>query len=240
MFRKLNAILAFSILLQILIQNIEGKQQQEKRTLEENLNAYSDQVNRTKRWARFFDGKYSHGEKGYTKKYITYKISKYTKQLRKKAVDRIIKKAFKLWQEPTKWKFKQRTSGYIDIDIKFLRGYFGSYPPIAGQASIFPSIGDGKGTIIFNDDHVRWRDTEDIMQIPSSKTLTASLAWVAAHEIGHVLGLGHSKVKGSVMIEGHKMPKYPGRKFSLHRDDKQGIRAIMKGTKTKQIVFSCG
>ena len=75
MFRKLNVILAFLILLQVLIQNIEGQQQQENRTLAENMDAFSDQVNRTKRWARFFDGKYSHGEKGYTKKYITYTVS---------------------------------------------------------------------------------------------------------------------------------------------------------------------
>ena len=238
MFRKLNVILAFLILLQILIQNIEGgQQQQENRTLEEDLDVSSDGLNRTKRWARFFDDdKTQFKFKGWTKKYITYKISKYTKQLRKKAVDRIIKKAFKLWEEPTKWKFKQRTSGYIDIDIKFLRGYFAGQT--AGEAEILASYGvPYKGIIIFNDEDVHWRDTEDIIQIPSRKTLTASLAWTAAHEIGHVLGLGHSKVKGSVMIDGEKMPKYPGRKFSLHRDDKQGIRAIMKGIKRHNIIY---
>ena len=37
-----------------------------------------------------------------------------------------------------------------------------------------------------------------------------------------------------------KKQKYLNGKIRLHRDDKQGIRAIMKGTKTKQIVFSCG
>ena len=50
-----------------------------------------------------------------SQKYIKYKITKYTKQLGKKTVDRIIRKAFDLWQKPSKLIFKQVRSGYVDI-----------------------------------------------------------------------------------------------------------------------------
>ena len=137
----------------------------------------------------------------------------------------------------------QVRSGYVDIHIKFLRGL-----GVAGQAS---SCQDEKlgvkcyiwgdvdflnhGTIIFNEDK-DWRTQPPYRQ--------GKLPWTAAHEIGHVLGLKHSSVKDAVMFEYLDLrglaqkQKYLNGKIRLHRDDKQGIRAIMKGTKTKQIVFS--
>ena len=254
MFRKLNAILAFLILIQVLIQNIEGQQQPENRTLEENLDAYTDRLNRTKRYARIETmGK---PWKGWNKKYITYKITKYTKQLSKKAVDRIMKKAFKLWQKPSKLIFKQKTSGYIDIHIKFLK--FGLpkdfFPYYVGKASTgknekLSSMLKGNtwffgthfmdyinhGTIIFNDD-VKWKDTVDVNSIPGGYPVSTSLPWLAAHEIGHVLGLDDSRVYGAVMFQG-SLPER--KKFSLHRDDIKGIRAIMKGMKTNVFFSKC-
>ena len=237
MFRKLNAILAFLTLLQILIQNIEGQQQPENRTLEENLDAYSVRLNRAKRYVRFKVCKGCSADvKGWNKKYIKYKITKYTKQLSKKTVDRIIRKAFDLWQKPSKLIFKQVTSGYVDIHIKFLRGL--------GVAGLASSCQDKKlgvkcyiwgdtdflnhGTIIFNEDK-DWRTQPPYRQ--------GKLPWTAAHEIGHVLGLKHSSVKDAVMFKYLDLvglaqkQKYLNGKIRLHRDDKQGIRAIMKGIK---------
>ena len=51
------------------------------------------------------------------------------------------------------------------------------------------------------------------------------LETVALHEIGHILGLGHSSVEGAIM--------YPyissgATKLDLHHDDIHGIRALYK------------
>ena len=232
----LNAILAFLILL-ILIQNIEGQQQPENRTLEESLDAYSVQLNRTKRWARAMQANGKGPWKGWNKKYIKYKITKYTKQLSKKTVDRIIRKAFDIWQKPSKLIFKQVTSGYVDIHIKFLRGFPASWT--AGEASPCKNVkkpgkgwcvngGDADflnhGTIIFNEDK-DWRQGK------------GALSWVAAHEIGHILGLDHSEFNDAVMWESYDRYQVKNKKVRLHRDDERGIRAIMKGIKTKKIAF---
>ncbi|KAF2316188.1 hypothetical protein GH714_041529 [Hevea brasiliensis] len=50
------------------------------------------------------------------------------------------------------------------------------------------------------------------------------LETVALHEIGHLLGLGHSSVEGAIMFA--RIP--PGSTKGLHSDDIQGIRALYK------------
>ena len=53
------------------------------------------------------------------------------------------------------------------------------------------------------------------------KKTSRSLIYVAVHEIGHALGLGHSNVKGSVM-----WPTAKDGTPTLHQDDINGIRSL--------------
>ncbi|KAK8572379.1 hypothetical protein V6N13_047980 [Hibiscus sabdariffa] len=48
------------------------------------------------------------------------------------------------------------------------------------------------------------------------------LETVALHEIGHLLGLGHSSIEGAVMYSSIR----PGESKGLHGDDIQGINAL--------------
>ena len=75
--------------------------------------------------------------------------------------------------------------------------------------AFFPT--DGR---IHFDDEERFTETGSIWG-------ANSLIYVAVHEIGHALGLGHSNVKGSVMwpTASRGTPK-------LHRDDIAGIKSL--------------
>eukprot|EP00092_Neocalanus_flemingeri_P010689 GFUD01011513.1.p1 GENE.GFUD01011513.1~~GFUD01011513.1.p1 ORF type:complete len:523 (+),score=130.30 GFUD01011513.1:119-1687(+) len=148
---------------------------------------------------------------------LTYRITKYpsNRRLRKIDVDLTMKKAFNVWAKETNLKFVKKSSGSIHIAIKFEKRSHGDEDNFDGFGgtlahAFFPIYG---GDVHFDDDE-DW--TVNSFQ-------GTSLLMTAAHELGHILGLAHSNVRGSVMA-----PFYRGydRDLSLHSDDVDGIQAL--------------
>lgn len=148
---------------------------------------------------------------------LSYRISQYpTKFLNKKhEVDRQIEKAFKIWSQVAPIDFVVKLDGRVHIDIRFASGEHGDGDPFDGPGNTlahayFPQYG---GDAHF-DDQEYW--TVD------SYTGT-NIFQVAAHELGHSLGLGHSSVREALMAPFYQ--KYKPN-FKLHADDVLGIQAL--------------
>lgn len=148
---------------------------------------------------------------------LTYRISQYpTKFLsRKHEVDRQIERAFKIWSQVAPIDFVVSPSGKVHIDIRFASGEHGDGDPFDGPGNTlahayFPQYG---GDAHF-DDQEYW--TVD-------SYAGTNIFQVAAHELGHSLGLGHSSVREALMAPFYQ--KYKPN-FKLHPDDVLAIQAL--------------
>lgn len=175
--------------------------------VKDDMQGTSDNAKRKKRYAL-------HGSK-WSKHYLTYKISKYGKRLKKEDVDREIHRAFTVWSEVSPLTFTKRETGAVDIDIRFEKYWHGDNNPFDGQGqtlahAFFPQFG---GDAHFDDDEpwtINLPDGVDFFQ-------------VATHEFGHSLGLAHSNIYSALMA-----PFYKGhtKDFKLGRDDVAAIQAL--------------
>ncbi|XP_037007777.2 interstitial collagenase [Artibeus jamaicensis] len=147
--------------------------------------------------------------------HLTYRIENYTPDLPRADVNGAIEKAFQLWSRVSPLTFTKISEGEADIMISFVRGDHRDNSPFDGPggnlAHAFqpgPRLG---GDVHFDEDET-W--TSDFRNY--------NLYRVAAHELGHSLGLSHSTDIGALM--------YPNYIFSsdvqLSQDDINGIQAI--------------
>lgn len=151
------------------------------------------------------------------KQQLTYRISQYPVRFsnKKQQVDVEIQRAFDVWAAVAPIEFVHKREGRVNIDIRFASGEHGDGDPFDGPGNTlahayFPQYG---GDAHF-DDQEYW--TID------SYTGT-NLFQVAAHELGHALGLGHSSVREALMAPFYQRYK-PN--FKLHPDDILGIQAL--------------
>ncbi|XP_040906699.1 matrix metallopeptidase 30 [Toxotes jaculatrix] len=163
--------------------------------------------------------RYSHfeGRPKWDKTLVTYRITDYTQDLRQSDVDATIAKALKLYSDVTPLDFKQIDSGTADIMIKFKSQDHGDFAPFDGQSGVLAhafSPGEGNGGDTHFDEDENW-------------TLTSAgtnLFLVAAHELGHALGLAHSQVQTALMYPTYQYVNTEG--YKLPDDDRQGVQAI--------------
>ncbi|KAM9801519.1 collagenase 3-like [Neosynchiropus ocellatus] len=146
---------------------------------------------------------------------VTFRILNYTPDLKKADVDRAIRNALTVWSNVTPLKFKKLYQGNADIMISFGAKEHGDYNPFDGPngllAHAYPP-GQGIGGDTHFDEDEQW--TKD--------STGYNLFIVAAHELGHALGMSHSSDPGALMYPVYSYTKgYP-----LSEDDIDGIQAL--------------
>ncbi|XP_007520793.1 stromelysin-1-like [Erinaceus europaeus] len=149
---------------------------------------------------------------------LTYRIVNYTLDLPSTAVDAAIDRALKVWEEVTPLTFSRVYEGDADIMITFAVRDHGDFTPFDGPGNVlahaFPPGQGIYGDAHFDDDEQWTKDTSG-----------TNLFLVAAHELGHSLGLYHSANPEALMY-----PIYKSfadlEQFHLSADDVNGIQSL--------------
>jgi hypothetical protein len=149
---------------------------------------------------------------------ITYAFVNGTDQLPGDTERDAIKRAFDLWGAQTPLTFTETSdSSTSDIVIGWAVGDHGDGDPFDGPGDIlahssFPNPYDKSQVFLHFDDDEHWVDSD---------TQDVDLETVAAHEIGHTLGLAHSSSPNALMY-----PSYSGPHRFLDADDIAGVQSI--------------
>ncbi|MBE0681083.1 MAG: matrixin family metalloprotease [Anaerolineales bacterium] len=130
----------------------------------------------------------------------------------------LIRAAFNLWAGETPLTFNEAAdAAQADILIGWAEGNHGDGDPFDGPGDVlahasFPNPYNNRQVFLHFDDAERWVNSE---------TQNVDLLTVAAHEIGHNLGLDHSNDPGALMF-----PSYSGPQRFLGRDDVAGVQSL--------------
>jgi hypothetical protein len=152
------------------------------------------------------------------KKNITYAFTGGTAQLSGDTEFEVIDRAFALWDAQIPLSITRIADpSTADIVISWEVGDHGDGDPFDGPGDVlahasFPNPYDKSQVFLHFDDEERWVD---------SASQNVDLETVAAHEIGHTLGLAHSDDPNALMF-----PSYSGPHRSLDQDDIAGIQSI--------------
>jgi len=152
------------------------------------------------------------------KSQITYAFAGGTDQLPGDTEFNLIDRAFALWDAQIPLTITRGTDpASADIVISWEVGDHGDGDPFDGPGDVlahasFPNPYDKSQVFLHFDDDEQWVDSD---------SQDVDLETVAAHEIGHTLGLAHSDDPQALMY-----PSYSGPHRFLSQDDIAGIQAI--------------
>lgn len=133
----------------------------------------------------------------WNKNLISYNIGRYTSDLPRNTVDSLIDSAFNAWARVSSLKFVRSPNQNADIMVEFVTYSHGdSYPFDGPRGTLAHAFGPGPG--IGGDTH--FDDNEQWTAGPNGFNLMV----VAAHEIGHALGLKHSQNPDALMYPNYR------------------------------------
>ena len=176
-----------------------------------------------------YDGLPNAGEEGETiakfqaisqwgKTNITYYFINGTGKINGNAERDLIRAAFTLWADETPLTFNEVSdSAQADILIGWAEGEHGDGDPFDGPGDVlahasYPNPYQNRQVFLHFDDSEKWVNSE---------TQNVDLLTVAAHEIGHNLGLDHSSDPNALMY-----PSYSGPHRFLGQDDVAGVQSL--------------
>lgn len=159
---------------------------------------------------------------------LTWNLKRSTGKVHESVVLREMQRALKVWSDGSGLQFRRVASNEkADIEFDFFRRRHYDHNNFDGEGGVlahaFYPITAYAGDLHFDDDE-NWMEHEDAKNAGHGKSV--SLFYVAAHELGHSLGLDHSDDPDSLM-----MASYPGAKDipSLPRDDLMAIQYLYGG-----------
>ena len=146
---------------------------------------------------------------------LTYGFVNGTSDIAEEEERQAVRDALKLWSDATPLTFSEVAAENAEIKISWATGSHGDAFPFDGINGVlahafYPEDGD-----IHFDDAETWT-----MSTRSSAAQPIDLVTVAAHELGHSLGLGHSSVTSALMYA-----FYGGSHRYLATDDTEGIQS---------------
>ncbi|XP_033628426.1 stromelysin-3-like [Asterias rubens] len=164
---------------------------------------------------------FSHFGQRWDKLDITFRILNYPRTMSAEETRETLLRAFKVWSDITPLTFTEiHGAQYADFYLKFGYGNHGDSYPFDGPGGVLAhaflpksNSGDIEGDVHFDDDEPFSYATYD----------GTNLFQVAAHEIGHSLGMHHSSDPSALMA-----PFYPGYQptFVMPYDDLSGIQSL--------------
>ncbi|XP_054729218.1 matrix metalloproteinase-14-like [Anastrepha obliqua] len=162
------------------------------------------------------------GAPTWKKRRISYLIANWSQKIPQAQVERDIARALVLWAQYSGLRFERINDTSADIIMGFARRYHGDNFAFDGPGNIlahafYPyEMGSWGGDVHFDEDE-NWQE--------NSTDLATGVDFyaVAAHEIGHSLGLAHSPHYNSIMFPYYKGP---GAGTTLDYDDTLAMYSI--------------